>query len=136
MHTHVYASKGGTRYHKTAKCRALLGGQLMNNEFKVFWVARNAGRRLYRVETLIVTDALGQGKEPCTACFPDTRGSLYRGNCENDFGHEPVWIDGDHFCARCRSRGQDEHGDPWSYPTLWPCASAVVLGLVTREVAA
>lgn len=47
-----------------------------------------------------------------------------------DFGHEPIILSGELFCLRCRDRGFDDEGDPWSYPTLWPCGTAKILGLV------
>lgn len=76
------------------------------------------------------TKAALDGKLPCLACVP---AHLRQMPDTDAFGHEPVWIDGDWFCARCRDRGFDVHGDRWIYPTLWPCTSAVILGLVPRQ---
>lgn len=60
---------------------------------------------------------------------PATSSPLYG----ETFGHQGAVLDGDVFCVRCRDRGIDDNGDPWSYPTLWPCTSAMVLGLVPRQ---
>jgi hypothetical protein len=122
--TAVYASKGGDRYHANENCPALYSGQELFGGWGTF--------ATYRATEITITESLGQGRMPCHACLPGSAAALFRSNCEDDFGHEPVEIDGDWFCPRCRDRGVDEYGDAWTYPTLWPCTSATVLGLVPR----
>lgn len=126
----VYATRAGRAFHEKPTCRALLGGQLMNDSFKVFWLARNTSRILHRVESLRIVTAFGLGKGPCALCFPELRAAVFRGNCEDDFGHEPFEYDGVPICARCFI----EHRS-YREAVFWPCASAVVLGLVPRPAA-
>lgn len=68
----------------------------------------------------------------------------------SDFGHQPVVGPPDYrgrktVCARCQTRtvmvygGQFDDGPSRvteTDPVTWPCTSAVVLGLVPREVTA
>ncbi|MET9517466.1 hypothetical protein [Streptomyces sp. NPDC002994] len=135
----VYASQGGSRYHSTRLCNAFLVGQHLWRFDPMQWVPGMPQIMLtngHRLDEVVVTEALGRGKEPCADCFPGQRAELHRSSSEYDFGHQPVEIQGDWFCGRCRTRYIDEHGDHESYPTLWPCTSAVVLGLVDRPAVA
>lgn len=133
MSATVYATFGGLRYHGSPECSALVSGQELNDwDCPGDYCLHTHARTHAAVETT-VTEALGAGKTPCLACLPAVGAGLARSACEEDFGHEPVWIEGDMFCRRCRTRGVDDDGDPWTYPRLWPCTSAVVLGLVPAE---
>lgn len=133
--TTVFATEGGHRYHKSRACFAFNDGQHLWRFDPQQWVPGMPQIMLsngHSWREMSFVTALGQGKGPCAECFPGQRAALYQGNCENDYGHEPIEIDGDSFCARCRNHGFADGGDPWTHPTLWPCASAVVLGLVPR----
>lgn len=132
----VFATEGGRRYHKTRACFALNDGQSLWLFDPQQWVPGMPQIMLsngHPRQEMPATEALGQGKEPCAECFPGQRAALHRSSSKDDFGHQPIELDGDHFCARCRSHGFDDDGDPWDYPTLWPCTSAVVLGLTDRK---
>lgn len=76
--------------------------------------------------------ALGAGVRPESHSDPRQAAARAHSPAVETFGHEPVAIWGDHFCARCREHGIDRDGEPWWYPTQWPCTSAVVLGLAPR----
>lgn len=108
MSTEVYTTHG-RKYHADAACPLMVGGEML-------WDAGYAA---------------ACGKLPCLRCIPAAL-RVFPPLYGQTFGHEPVFIMGDHFCARCRTRDHDEYGDPRSYPTLWPCTSAVVLGLASR----
>ncbi|MCX5529001.1 hypothetical protein OG785_45250 [Streptomyces sp. NBC_00006] len=152
----VFATQGGDRFHKTSTCSAVASAQLIwdSDEFEI---------PAYAPMEIPFTTAMGDGKEPCTFCFPGLRAAWYRGSSEEDYGHEPVarvldgW-DGPQsskrpVCARCIRHvrkwsswtvGYDERaGVQWEngwlhlqFPAPWPCTSAIVLGLVPREVTA
>ncbi|WP_329308389.1 hypothetical protein [Streptomyces microflavus] len=129
----VFATEGGRRFHATVSCPAIEGARLI-------WDSDQFGPPSHAMSPTTPIEALGAGKEPCSECFPGQRAALYRGNCEDNFGHEPVTgasIFGlaETVCARCTERGV------W-YGTVaellpvhipWPCASAVVLGLANRK---
>ena len=114
-------------------------GQLMNDDHKVFWLARNRYRTLHRVEPLRMVAAFGQDKDPCTVCYPELRAAIWRSNSEDDYGHEPFEYDGVPICARCGVDFQERIPNGWrigTRPVPWPCMSAIVLGLAPREEAA
>ncbi|MEU8902132.1 hypothetical protein [Streptomyces mirabilis] len=121
---HVYATGGGHRFHATADCRDLRNGQELYGGWGTL--------RTHRIDEMTIVTAFGCGKEPCATCYPELRAALYRGNCEDDFGHEPFLWPGlpdaanGYACARC-----------WTgEPVAWPCTSAIVLGLAPRGVTA
>lgn len=125
----VYATEGGRRFHAVTNCRALHSGQDLYGGWGTL--------RIHAVRETTISDAMGRGKEACTACFPALRAAWYRGDSENDFGHEPVY--NQHFgpvCRRCERpvTHYDEAYRPsrWLRPVPWPCMSAIVLGLVPR----
>lgn len=129
----VYASAGGSRYHADRDCRAFLAGQMLSD---IPDDAPPSLRNLPHAHAVVpttATEALWGGREPCAVCLPGRRAAYWRCCAGDDYGHEPVWIAGDHFCARCRTPWFDETGDEGTYPTLWPCTSATVLGLVQRD---
>lgn len=126
--TTVYATAQGRAFHATNDCNALYNGQSLSDWDYDYEFPPPAGARLpttHAVQPATPEQATASGKHPCGYCKPTLA-------LADDFGHKPVELDGDDFCARCRDRGIDEDGDPWSYPTLWPCTSALVLGLVAR----
>jgi hypothetical protein len=140
----VFHSRGGRAYHGDPNCRALESAQALwdgddpdypidgpyNGGYPV--VATGEERAYY-------TDA----KRPCLVCLPG-RAAPFKS--AEDFGHrpEPLVVQGRtvwHVCAVC----QIVHWrDTWELegdlikvagvsPVQWPCASAIVLGLVERE---
>lgn len=153
----VLISEGGRRFHKDASCQA-------SERAHLIWDSDEFTAPSHPGEWVTIPDAMSRGKEACATCFPGLRASWYRGASENDFGHEPVSNDVDYWgettddppvCARC-SRwisafspvvvGQELDGRVitsgvqlirFEVAVLWPCTSAIVLGLVDRtEVAA
>lgn len=112
----VYASQGARRFHKTANCRSQRAGQELYGGWGTL--------RTHRLNEMAITTAFGSGKAPCAACFPGLRAALYRGNCEDDFGHEPMTV---HTNGRLRA------GECFRCLVPWPCTSAIVLGLVERD---
>lgn len=119
--TRVLISEGGRRFHAAGDCKAVESAQLIwdNDE----WIAPS-----HPWEWVSIVEAMGRGREACTTCFPGLRAAWYRGNSENDYGHVPIplwWERTVTVCARC----EVDHGEP----VLWPCTSAIVLGLVPRE---
>ena len=135
----VYASEGGERYHRniSTECPAFETGRNIwdTDEWVPGWPS------LRPIRELTVTDALARGKEPCAKCFPGQRAALHRTSSEDDFGHQPtigISIFGlaETVCSRCTERGVwFSRGNDDFNPVhiLWPCTSAVVLGLVDRK---
>lgn len=119
----------GRKYHKSEQCPLMTGGEnLWDGDGEDYFHTSGAFRR----EVASIEYAAYLGKLPCLYCVPleeRVMPPLYG----QTFGHEPVLISGDLFCGKCRDRGVDEDGDPWSYPSLWPCTSAVVLGLKEKN---
>lgn len=133
----VFATKGGSRFHKTTICESAERARLIydSDEFTV---------RSNPWESTTLTDAMGSGKEACATCFPGLRAAWYRSGSEDDFGHWPtrgISLDSlaADVCQRCTepgvlfSRGNDDSSPVY---IAWPCTSAIILGLVPREVAA
>jgi hypothetical protein len=116
--TLVFATTGGHRYHATADCRALNGGQVLYGGW--------GDLPVYRPRETTAVNALGEGKTPCCACIPGSGAALAVSSCEEDFGHEPRWVGEAGYCPRCS----------WDTDSVisWPCTSAVVLGLAERQV--
>lgn len=156
----VFATKGGRRYHKTRACFAFNDGQYLWRFDPREWVPGMPQIMLssgHAWQEMTVTDAFGQGKEPCAECFPGQRAALYRSSSEDDFGRQPAALrDVIHpnwtrhsACQGCRSGSTDlvcarcmefDANGMWripAHPVHWPCTSAVVLGLTDRkEIAA
>lgn len=134
--TTVYASKGGTAFHNTRNCRAREAGQGLWDTDD--WPG-------YAIQPMTIPAAMGAGKLPCLVCMPDLGANWFRTPCEDDFGHEPFGpYDGAMVCRRCYVTVIREWVDAYDNPrhrrvrdvVLWPCTSAVVLGLVPRPTAA
>lgn len=139
----VYASEGGHRFHKDRACPDFLAAHDLWRFDPMQWVPGMPQIMLtdgHPLHEMTLPDAFGRGKEPCATCYPGLRAALYRGNCEDDFGHWPtrgISLNSlcDDVCQRCTEpgvwyeRGVDEL-TPVHIP--WPCTSAIVLGLVER----
>lgn len=132
----VFATQGGSRFHKTTICESAERARLIydSDEFTA---------RSHPWESATLTDAMGSGKEACTTCFPGLRAAWYSSGSENDFGHEPFTYDGVTICARCYvievrcslDAFELPHRVVGRRPVAWPCTSAIVLGLAPRTVA-
>lgn len=120
----VFATHGGRRFHEYPDCEALELG-------------RQASGGWYGVRTLAPVDAARRGFTACRVCVPPHLALPATGET---YGHEPVadtgWYgEGETVCVRCTERGlywstYGEHPRP--VHVIWPCTSAVVLGLVPR----
>lgn len=130
----VFATDTAPRYHSSRACRALRNAQDLSDWDCWDDYCRHDHPMPRPVRELSLTDAAAAGKWPCHTCYPAGIQFPPIPPSNDSFGHEPQWIAGDHFCRRCKDRGQDDYGDQWSYPTLWPCTSAVVLGLAPRQL--
>lgn len=135
MIDNVYATKGGDRFHETASCRDLRNGQELYGGWGTL--------RTHRIDEMTIVTAFGRGKEPCANCYPGLRAALYRGNCEDDFGHWPtrgISLDSlaDTICQRCTESGvwYGDANDLRPVHIAWPCTSAIILGLAPRTEAA
>ena len=123
----VYVTHG-TKYHLDQACPRMTAGEdLWDGDSEDWWHISGS----YRREVATVQEAAARGKLPCLHCVPAAE-CVFQPLYGQTFGHKGAVLDGDVFCVRCRDRGIDDNGDPWTYPTLWPCTSAVVLGLVPR----
>ncbi|MBI0296761.1 hypothetical protein JBE04_20430 [Streptomyces sp. PRKS01-29] len=129
----VFASAGGRKYHFDKQCKAFDNAQMLSDlDCGCDTYCTHRLPRMHGLQRMSSTKAAMDGKLPCLTCVPPHLREMPK---TETFGHEPIELDGDHFCARCRNHGFDEDGDPWSYPTLWPCTSAAVLGIVERGAA-
>lgn len=134
MGTVVYASAGGHRFHASQECPALIAGQSANGDGS-HYAGTNVPIGTYSPVAVAIPEAMGGGKLPCLACLPELHASWFRTSSEDDFGHEPFEYDGALYCRRCWTN-QRRPGDAGRASTIgrelvfWPCASAVVLGLV------
>lgn len=142
----VYASEGGSRFHSSRLCNAFLAAQELWRFDPMQWVPGMPQIMLsngHRLDEMSIVTAMGRGKEACSLCFPGLRAAWYRGSSENDYGHWPtrgISLNSlaDDACQRCTEWGV-WYGDANSLRPVhvaWPCTSAVVLGLVPREVTA
>lgn len=125
----VFSSVGGRKYHFDKGCKAFESAQMLSD-----WdcccgdYCNHRSPVMHGLVRMSSTRAAVDGKLPCLACVPAHLRELPE---TEDFGHRPVEIQGDHFCTRCRTPYIDD-AETQSYPTLWPCTSAIVLGLVPR----
>lgn len=129
----------GLKYHTDANCpRMIHGEELHDCEGDDYGGWFSAGS--YRIVSN-VQDAVMRGKLPCLGCVPAELRAfppLYG----QTFGHWPtrgISLDSlaDDVCQRCTEWGV-WYGDANELRPVhiqWPCTSAVVLGLVGREVA-
>lgn len=134
----VYASTGGRKYHFDQACKAFENAQQLNDwdAPEDAYLANWAYPKQHALVRMSNTKAATDGKLPCLACVPAHLRELPEAE---DFAHEPtkgISLFGlsEVVCQRCTERGvwygnadhmRDVH-------ILWPCTSAIVLGLVPR----
>lgn len=124
----VYTTAGGTRYHANPACYALANGRAYHDwrAGRTDTVARGTG--LYDLERRSVISAVRYAYTACLVRAPAANALPFP--IGETYGHEPVIETGyygpEQVCARCHM--------PWlpMLSQLWPCTSAVVLGLVPR----
>lgn len=139
----VFTSAGSRKYHFDKDCTAFHSAQLLSDlDCGCDTYCTHRMPRMHALKRTSATAAAIDGKMPCLACVPEHLRELPD---TEDFGHEPMWADFGQCvidpgacncpyhderqaCARCR------HG---RQPVLWPCTSAIIIGLAPRgEVAA
>jgi hypothetical protein len=137
--TTVFAADRASRFHATADCGAFQRGQYLNDwDCGCDWGCGHRTPRLWALVERPLSEVIALGKMPCWACY---RGKLVLPPPTEDFGHRPVNpYAGTKYadqltpvvCARCVLWGPADKGTGFRFGTsvLWPCTSAVVLGLV------
>jgi hypothetical protein len=128
----VYTTGGGTRFHFDRACTALANGR----EFHALRAGVGALSGLYRLRTRSNLGAALLGFTACRVCVPTALALPATGQT---YGHEPVlgigWFGEDEtICVRCTERGLYWGSADILRPVhvVWPCTSAVVLGLAAR----
>lgn len=138
----VFTSTGSRKYHFDKGCKAFHSAQELSDlDCGCDTYCTHRMPRMHSLKRATATGAAIDGKLPCLGCVPP---ELRKMPDIETFGHQPEWADfgqcvvdpgacncpyhdEQQACARCR------HG---RQPVLWPCTSAIVLGLVDREEAA
>ena len=136
----VFASAGGRKYHFDKGCKAFEFGQQLNDWDTPddAYLASWNYPRLHGLRRMSATKAAMDGKLPCLACVPRHLREMPEAD---DFGHWPtrgISLNSlaDDVCQRCTEPGVFyERGVDELTPVhiIWPCTSAVVLGLAPRE---
>lgn len=139
----VFASAGGRKYHFDKGCRLFESAQILSD-----WdcccgdYCTHRSPVTHPLKRMSATKAAMDGKLPCLSCVPPHLRELPE---VESFGHRPVGWSGHVVCIRCHageprtSDGIDGAPDDRPLPdrsVLWPCTSAIVLGLADRAEAA
>lgn len=136
----VIHSTGGRAFHDSVDCPAFQAGQNLWDLDPWDDYAPTRWTKPIREESR--HDSICRGLNPCRVCLPDDPRPF---RTSFTFGHEPVTSllddSGRLYCARCvlvrRGRGlRSRRGWRSYHSVLWPCTSAIVLGLAPREVTA
>lgn len=126
----VYATGRGRSFHEGPDCASMIGGQMVYMCRCGDVYCGCAGEVPMTPRRMSISTAALEGLKPCGTCYPDFQGLEIQLPADEDFGHRQIWLDGDWFCRKCRTRWIDEDGERNAYPTVWPCISARVLSLV------
>lgn len=140
--TTVYTTRGSRVFHQTPTCRARTQGQNLNDwDFCCGDYCTHRAPRLWAVQETDLDNAIAAGKKPCGTCYgtPGQRHTTLPPSTE-DFGHRPFEYDGVPICTRCYTTEARCSIDAFEVPrqatvrlpVLWPCTSAIVLGLAPR----
>jgi hypothetical protein len=148
MSATVYTTAGGRRFHADDSCRALWSAQALSDWDYDYEFPPPAGARLpqqHAIEAQQPLDAARAGYTGCRVCVPPALALPATGET---YGHQPCFVCLPDFtkgygCARCRvrvrvpnwPRSGEDVATGWHHEThavLWPCTSAVVLGLAPR----
>ena len=157
----VFASAGSRKYHFNQDCKAFHSAQELSDlDCGCDTYCTHRMPVMHALVRMSATKAAMDGKLPCLHCVPQHLRELPD---TEHFGHQPVSNDVDYWgettddlpvCARC-SRwisawspvviGQEPNGRVitsgeqrvrFEIAVLWPCTSAIVLGLADRTEAA
>jgi hypothetical protein len=145
----VFTTAGGTRYHADPACYALANGRSTQayrageGAYGESWYGAGSLPGLYPLTRRSTISAVQHSYTACLRCVPSAWATQPLPLVTFDYGHRPVdmWPDG-LVCARCYTRTwhsaysepDDVEPERWTELDLvpWPCASALVLGLVAR----
>jgi hypothetical protein len=153
----VFASTGGRKYHFDKACKAFESAQMLSDmDCGCDTYCTHRLPVMHGLVRMSSTKAAMDGKLPCLVCVPAHLRELPEAET---FGHEPASNDVDYWgetnddlpvCARCTRTvrawlpeviGQHPDGRvitaedrrvSFEVAVLWPCTSAIVLGLVPR----
>lgn len=144
----VFTSAGSRKYHFAEGCSAFHSAQALSDAdcgCDIYCTHRMP--RMHSLKRMSAAKAAMDGKLPCSACVPQHLREL---QAPDAFGHEPIWTDGG-YCGGCEGCGDTAEREVCArclrmiHPLLgprrldsveWPCATAVALGLASREGAA
>lgn len=135
----------GASFHNTAYCPSF------HTASQEFWNTDCADNpcthkhpRPLPLREMTMAEALGMGKWPCSHCYPDSSAALVISPCEEDFGHVPVdEYEGTEYAASGVTHIVCDRCIVWSrlvddimsgIRVEWPCTSALILGLVPRNL--
>lgn len=141
----VFVTSGGRRFHADRACYALANGRATqayragSGLYGESWYGAGNLDGLYPVAAIPI-EALParDGYTACRVCVPPALALPATGET---YGHEPFEYDGVPICRRCFTRHHRRFVQ-WDGTTTvredrrivpWPCASAVVLGLVVTD---
>jgi hypothetical protein len=141
----VYTTQGGMRYHADPACYALANGRSTQayrageGLYGESWYGAQSLDGLYPLVRRSTISAAHRSYTACLRCVPSEQAMQPLPLVTFDYGHEPtIGISenslADTVCQRCT-----EPGFWWGNVSelrpvhiVWPCMSAVVLGLVPR----
>jgi hypothetical protein len=134
----VFASAGSRKYHFDKDCTAFHSAQNLSDlDCGCDTYCTHRMPRMHSLVRMSATKAASDGKLPCLSCVPQHLREF--GPAAEDFGHWPtkgISLTGlsETVCQRCTEWGVwygDAH-DLRDVHILWPCTSAIVLGLAPR----
>lgn len=137
----VYVTHG-RKYHTDPACPRMINGENFHDWEGDIDYGGGFTAGTYRREDPSPQYAAMRGKLPCLGCVPAEE-RVFPPLYGQDFGHEPFEYDGVPICARCYTTEARCSIDAFDAPhrqivrvvVLWPCTSAIILGLVNREEA-
>ncbi|MFF1444189.1 hypothetical protein [Streptomyces sp. NPDC058295] len=131
----VFVSGAGRKYHFDQQCKAFQTAQELSDlDCGCDTYCTHRLPRMHPLIRMSSTKAAIDGKLPCLTCVPPHLREL---DASDSFGHEPttgISLFGlaETVCQRCTEWGvwYGSADDLRPVHILWPCTSAVVLGLV------
>lgn len=145
----VFTTAGGTRYHADPECTALVNGRTVQayRAGETWLPGAGSMPGLYPLKRSSTLSAAHVSLTACLVCVPRADALPPLPFVGNDFGHRPEWINAG-YCGGCTNCGDTEEQEicvrcsldaarraDWArnVHVIWPCTSALVLGLVERE---
>lgn len=134
----VYTTAGGVRFHADRWCWALATGRedAAWRAGEESWQDGASRWGLYPLRKVSAVAAIAEGRTACRVCVPPALALPATGHT---YGHERMtgigWFgEPETICGRCTERGLywGDSGNLRPVHVMWPCTSAVVLGLAPR----